>query len=1135
MEFDGAFQFVSGNENAHLNLTYPAGTTDLFAYQPIVLPIDAGSQGDFTGPTSVVTATVQYFSPGISCSPIFDRIKFGFPLLQGNVHSWSVASSDSLNVTITTNYTLSETNGTSVPWTSQSDSNMTVQSSGKWSGSLAVPPGYLAYFWITSDNKTSSCKAYVQAYETGCGTHKNETVPILEVTAPWGDGCDDDALVLVAQECRALDDLAVNFTATLLHCQPEDRSGRATLRFKNTLDGGLPEVMSLDEAAPQSSAKTNARRLISLVLYGFVGEQGSMVAGDLPFILDFLNYVVPTPVDGWINASSLSNALRTAYPAIAVQVFRSFNLVPSNGTITGTVTGSSPRLSVQSLSCLLMMVLLVLTASCCAALAFSFTNSIKKRQLAATAVMVPRNPARLAGSTVLLARSPHLDEALGAGRRRREDVARGSVGAWWRPWGTTVVSRLATVAAVAASVAVLQITCYVAGKNAGIALVTVDGWSQYCWTYIPSILVVALGQLVVRLEFNLRLLQPFSVLAKGGPGARNGLFDDEIYPFLATRLFNLARSRQVGLMFVTLATLPLPFATIIIGDLFILSGVPSIQSGYSFVQLDGFDTSKLYNWSATDEPSPNFDYNNVLAPAQFMTDTYALASISLPEGTTTTAARGAKRNITVTIPATRGRLNCTVLPESAAKCMETTFTYPNTTAASPDGVSTGTVAITDANKTAANNDTLSTPAGVYPLRVPCVSWDVVLPPDSMPLPPGCPATVFRPHPPWSDENTTCYDPFVDTRPYPPDFLRTTDIYNLTSSYQGDLYHEELYEYMYGESADPAECPLVMTNWGRAVPGSCKDTTTTFAACLPHIEVLPDLSVVLSLPELEVLQVLDPRARGAGDAAAAPATTLNILGVGPALRMWKSVNNVAAPPSAGSSAAAAAAAVASSPRFSPFYYSPIAVAGPFLVITERGGPVTEAEYVSTADRDRAKVLAALDALWARSMARVANDVLRSAVGSAGAGTLRSDGVLTDAGRQRLLQNDVSTRVLQGIYASVALCLVVGFWVLGRGGGGGPRGEVLPFPPSSIGALVGLLAGSKILGGADVDGTATGGIVPPGAERLSDEELKKDGGVFAVHGEYYLKWWGGGHEDGIVNEASEEEERKRWYGIDFEVTS
>jgi hypothetical protein len=96
-----------------------------------------------------------------------------------------------------------------------------------------------------------------------------------------------------------------------------------------------------------------------------------------------------------------------------------------------------------------------------------------------------------------------------------------------------------------------------------------------------------------------------------------------------------------------------------------------------------------------------------------------------------------------------------------------------------------------------------------------------------------------------------------------------------------------------------------------------------------------------------------------------------------------------------------------------------------------------------------------------------------------------GILHD-GRKYLVQNEISTRILDGVLGSMVLCALIALFVM-------RTKRVLPKSPTSIASVASFLYGSRILRSA----------IPSGSEWCSDEELKKrrvfEGSSFS------MGWW------------------------------
>ncbi|KAK0609187.1 hypothetical protein DIS24_g12419 [Lasiodiplodia hormozganensis] len=118
-----------------------------------------------------------------------------------------------------------------------------------------------------------------------------------------------------------------------------------------------------------------------------------------------------------------------------------------------------------------------------------------------------------------------------------------------------------------------------------------------------------------------------------------------------------------------------------------------------------------------------------------------------------------------------------------------------------------------------------------------------------------------------------------------------------------------------------------------------------------------------------------------------------------------------------------------------------------------------------------------------------------------------GIITDGTRMRLVQNEVSTRILQGPLLTMALCIAISCILE-------PHTKILPKDPGSIASKMSLFADGEVWKN-----------IPEGAEKWSDEDIKQRGLLQGVV--LKMGWWGG------EGEGEEEEGGgggRRWFGVD-----
>jgi hypothetical protein len=126
----------------------------------------------------------------------------------------------------------------------------------------------------------------------------------------------------------------------------------------------------------------------------------------------------------------------------------------------------------------------------------------------------------------------------------------------------------------------------------------------------------------------------------------------------------------------------------------------------------------------------------------------------------------------------------------------------------------------------------------------------------------------------------------------------------------------------------------------------------------------------------------------------------------------------------------------------------------------------------------------------------------------------DATLVGLSHFRLVQSNISTRILQALLSVLFMCAVFIYAILWRSTNGTRR--ILPHNPASIATMAALLVGSEML-------TTEKLKIPPGTEFMSNKEMEKsgvfDGWLFS------LGWWDtnarGGQRYGIdIGQASQE---------------
>jgi len=299
-----------------------------------------------------------------------------------------------------------------------------------------------------------------------------------------------------------------------------------------------------------------------------------------------------------------------------------------------------------------------------------------------------------------------------------------------------------------------------------------------------------------------------------------------------------------------------------------------------------------------------------------------------------------------------------------------------------------------------------------------------------------------------------------------------------------------------------DCPVFMI-YGTEIPSSCAGSRLTYLSCMPYIQAV-DVNMTFSLPEF----VID-----ANSIVEVPSTSprriFNTYDINSILQFWGAVLETGRH------------------RVLPGVYGQVYPAFEVILSVGESPPmITLDEYHAADAASRKKVVGALEALWAKGMAQVADTAMRTEPYDP---PRVITGTLIDYDERWVMQNEATTRVLQSLFGAALACLVAGFLLCGK------MDSIVPFPPTSIGAVAELLRGSKIW--ARIQGAAVGDLggglrpIPSVGSKGLTSEVLRDAGIFDVPGEYRLGWWNVSTDGSNASAINGEMEKK--FGIDFEI--
>lgn len=419
------------------------------------------------------------------------------------------------------------------------------------------------------------------------------------------------------------------------------------------------------------------------------------------------------------NLARESSAL---YQSMAAQMAALKLLTPANDSIIGQMTESKPRLVVRALSFGLMEAGFV---SLIAIIAYFLASASKS--------VLVTDPASIAGLALVLTKSPdivgqldgeeysHIDSSHPAlkgnvyrtgpfgeivsyrnkiksaddkeeGSQERMRSSPTSMGSW-QPTILRMPTRIAMVLGTLVFIIVLEILLTVSQSRHGLVAIDTNSWPHYGWTYIPALLMVLLRITYDAANFSVKLISPYMKMFKNPVPANISIQD---HPLSRTSLHELVISGkrgQVAVFITTIAALLASLLPIAVSGLYTLFTPGQDMKVHQLVAWN-FDSYGFPNYTLVHETfrSMNQSYPGGLSweSLPLVTSLITSANLSYP-GWTYEGLALPLINVSVagshslhgpepptgvlntTIPALRGSLNCSVVSHDKVE-----VTYPPT-------------------------------------------------------------------------------------------------------------------------------------------------------------------------------------------------------------------------------------------------------------------------------------------------------------------------------------------------------------------------------------------------------------------------------------------------------------------------
>ncbi|KAL1651426.1 hypothetical protein SLS58_000766 [Diplodia intermedia] len=565
---------------------------------------------------------------------------------------------------------------------------------------------------------------------------------------------------------------------------------------------------------------------------------------------------------------------------------------------------------------------------------------------------------------------------------------------WHRPFVATLVGRGLVLSAPLALILTLELLYQYSAQNNG--LLAVDDanlFVHYAWTYVPTAVMVGVGQTFAMLDTTAKLFNPYHNLRKGNAPPEKSIMENYMRSVTVAALCRAARKLQYTVVAAGMAAVLTPFLTIVVSGLFNAESAPTSYSA-KFARLDSFDPNMTTTGAgltyanlvlANNLSEPLWTYQDLAFPE------LAQSASSITDGNddAVSAAAVNASSLSLALPAVRGNLNCTPATHAEVYC----------------------------------NDL-------------------------------APYLLSQPNSSYGDPRQNQY--FSGT------------------GYFGDMFALDARVY--------PGCPAVMIAFGH-VDNKTIDSVSHLA-CTPYVETV-NATASFKLPSWEL------------DSSLPVQKVENETSVFYDGRLPNFLTD------SGYSFANPLPVNRSDEDFASIF--------PLVVYGRNGTPVADLfgpDNVGNLQR-------AVESTYALVMAQVLNWDRRKLDGDAMSTDAEFKGTLTDMTSIRLVQSAVSTRVLEGLLATMFVCAALTFTLL-------DTKKVLPKNPCSVAAMASLLAESKLLA-----------TIPEGAEWMSDMQLRQKG-VF-VGSMFSMGWWsdesGVSDDDGRSSSGGDGQAGKNRFGIDM----
>ncbi|RAK99633.1 DUF3433 domain-containing protein [Aspergillus ibericus CBS 121593] len=630
-----------------LDLPYPVGSTDQYAFQPFTTKSKLGSE-------AVISGTVSMFSADLQCDV-------------GTVTNW--------------------TQGCTSHGCEQLRLNMTIST-----------PSCSNYPLASFLRSTSSVGGYyADVFSATCADSASDQ-ELIFAAAHWSENI-TEIQTLVCSPTYNITEGSVS----LLHGNQSVVSIHSNTASNGTISGLRPAELGTGLVSTLASAEDPLDTLNYVDLstgrlhkfqYNFSDPNSTYPSA---FYL-VANLSSPHELSDLLDVSVLEKVTRPTFTAMAAQIARQYLLSSADAEFKGTYSAHIQRVIVRELSVRIMeatlAVLVVLTAALWAV-----------RPVRST----PRDPGTIAGLASILSRSPGVSRRL-AGCKNAKDITTeladgtyytrvtdndgwtfsieeeqksegtrtrisSSPITWWQPMSVSLWWWIISIFFPLLIIAGLEVAYQMSAQRNGLGTVDSSGYIRYTWVYLPALVMLIVRIFFDCIHFSAMVFQPYLELRRGGVTAPGSLMENHLSKLTLFTFITAITRKQWAVCASAFTVLLAPVLTVAVSGLYSTQDVVYTRPA-SIARTDTFNYSITPHSSTDSDPGlgltgalvvaanlsyPAWTYDELVIPT-LSEDSLTDKKGKVPAQSYSNETSDDPTLLELSLPALRANLTCETLP-----------------------------------------------------------------------------------------------------------------------------------------------------------------------------------------------------------------------------------------------------------------------------------------------------------------------------------------------------------------------------------------------------------------------------------------------------------------------------------------